>query len=86
MFSSRGIIKIDVLLAHSVVFMDWRLPLSNIFAILIWTISNMAILIIVVLILLRLKIVFGRVVGQASSILLSFLWLLSLWGFTMAAL
>jgi len=69
MLSSRRIIKINILLTHSVVFMDWRLSLPYILAILIWTISNMTLLdtIVVVLLLLR-KIIFGRVVGKASTI------------------
>ena len=88
MFSSRWIIKIDVLLAHSVVFMDWRLPLPNILF-LIRAISHLAMLVIVsfVLLLLRLKIVFRRVVGETSTILLLPLRLwLSHWRFALGAL
>jgi len=72
MFSTLWVIKIDILLAHSVVFVDWRLPLPYILAILIWAISHMAMLVIVslVLLLLRLKIVFRRVVCETPTILL----------------
>ena len=87
MFSSWWIIKIDILLAHSVVFMDWRLSLSDIL-ILIRTISHIAVLVIVsfVLLLLRLKIVFRRIVGETSVIQLLPLRLwLSHWRLTMGA-